>query len=187
MDNPHDSSGSRLVDSRWTLIVAGVGALIWEFASAGAGPPTVDTQLARGEFGSVLDAVETAGGQYLEPSKRTDREYVGGILKNDDGSYRYTAGHAESRDDTVSFRVSLQSGYHLVAFWHTHGHPGRAREFFSAQDVSLVKEQGVALYLITPAGRIRVLEPGRIRPVRARRSTYGRGGAAAGMIVGRLR
>ena len=174
------------MSGRWALIVAGVGALIWEFASAGAERPTVDTQLAQGEFVSVLNAVQMAGGHYLEPSKRTDREYVGGILKSDDGSYRYTAGHAESRDDAVSFRVSVQSGYRLVAFWHTHGRPGRARELFSAKDANLVTEQGLPFYLITPTGRIRVLEPGRIRPVRARQSALARGGATAGVIVGRI-
>ncbi|MEE8042076.1 MAG: DUF4329 domain-containing protein, partial [Pseudomonadales bacterium] len=149
--------------------------------------PTVDTRLAHGEFESILYAVQSAGRQYHEPSRRTDREYVGGILKNNDGRYRYTAGHAESRDNAVSFRVSVQSGYRLVAFWHTHGRPGRARELFSAKDANLVTEQGLPFYLITPTGCIRVMEPGRARPVRPRQSVYGRRGAAAGVIVGRIR
>ena len=54
---------------RRALMVAIVGALIWEFARAES--TVVDTQLGRGDFHSVLDAVKTAGTHFLEPSKRS--------------------------------------------------------------------------------------------------------------------
>jgi hypothetical protein len=165
------------------LIAIIVGALFWQIASA---IPIVDTDMARGEFGTMRDAVRAAGEQYLEHSRHTDREYVGGVLRDRHGRYRYTVGHAAAGTDTVRFRVGVVTGHELVGFWHTHGRQGSARELFSAEDVALVKGQGLPLYLITPNGHIRKLEPGRLRRVHGRRSALAVGRAAAGVIVDRL-
>ncbi len=170
---------------RWALTAGCLGALLCEFARAAL--PTVDTHIAPGQFDSPLAAVHGAGEVYLEVSRRSDREYVGGVLRDAGGAYRYTAGRAEAKADQVTFRVVLAPGYELVAFWHTHGRRGTARELFSEDDTRLVAAQGLPFYLITPSGRIRLLKPGRRHRRGARPSALLPSGAATGVIAGRIR
>lgn len=156
-------------------------------AFAGAALPTIETRIDPEAFESPLAAVQSAGNLYLEVSRRSDREVVGGILRNASGEYRYTVGWAEPEADEVRFRIVIAPGQELVAFWHTHGRAGPARELFSEQDTRLVAGQGLPLYLITPRSRIRLLQPGRIRRRGPRESATLPRGAATGVMVGRIR
>lgn len=172
---------------RWMLAASCMGALIWDLALATTPLPTVDTHVTAGRYDSPLEAVSAAGRRYLERSRRSDSEYVGGVLRDTSGTYRYSVGRADAGSDQVRFRVSLFAGSELVAFWHTHGRAGPERELFSREDMQLVATQDLPLYLVTPSGRIRLLRPDAVRRLRPRESVLARNAAARGVIAGRIR
>jgi hypothetical protein len=117
----------------------------------------VSTDLDQGHvYASVVEAVEAMQRTYLDDSIRFDREYVGAIVERD-GAYRASIGRGCARRDAVTFAVDLPSGARIAAFWHTHGAPSNAREFFSPEDVGLVRANQCDFYLITPRGEVRVL------------------------------
>ena len=107
----------------------------------------------------VPRTLQAIAGQYLARSVREDREYAGGILVDTSGQFRHSVGRNPAGVDRVTFSVPLPPGYRLVGFWHTHGAPGVLRDAFSADDANLVRSTALPLYLITPAGRLKVLKP----------------------------
>jgi Domain of unknown function (DUF4329) len=110
-------------------------------------------------FETLAAAVNALGGAHLPRSVASDREFVGGILRDASGRFWGTVGAGCPGQDTVTFAVTVPAGATLAAFWHTHGASGLFRDLFSPDDAELVRSTGYAFYLITPDGELRVLEP----------------------------
>jgi hypothetical protein len=137
------------------------------------------------DFATSSAAAEALGSAHLERSLASDREFVGGILRDSRGRFWGTVGAACSGQDTVTFAVAVPNGTTLAAFWHTHGAKGLFRDLFSPDDAELVRSTGRAFYLITPDGDLKVLEP-RDLDTRAVRTRYSRAlprGALAGRVI----
>lgn len=128
-------------------------------------------------FASEVEAIQAAADAFLSRSRAKDAEFVGGILLSTGGRYRLTVGEGQKGQDSITYAVGRRADEMLLALWHTHGTSGPGRNFFSPQDVRLVQEHGLPLYLITPAGQIRVLVP-EAAAVRARRAPVGLRSAA---------
>lgn len=101
--------------------------------------------------------------RFLDTSVRNDTEYVGAVLRDPDGRYRFTVGTGKPRQDRVTFQVRHPSSQELVGFWHTHGAHGPNRDRFSRADVELVRDTGKPFFLITADGRLLVLTPAEAR------------------------
>jgi len=137
------------------------------------------------DFATVSAAVEALGSAHLERSLASDREFVGGVLRDSRGRFWGTVGAGCSGQDTVTFAVAVPTGTTLAAFWHTHGAKGLFRDLFSPDDAELVRGTGMAFYLVTPDGDLKVLEPRDLK-TRTLRPGYGRPpprGALAGRTV----
>jgi hypothetical protein len=137
------------------------------------------------DFATLSGVVEALGRAHLERSLASDREFVGGILRDSRGRFWGTVGAGCSGQDTVTFAVAIPSGAMLAAFWHTHGANGLFRDLFSPDDAELVRSTGMAFYLVTPDGDLRVLEPRdlRSRPIRpGNRKSLPRGALAGRMV-----
>src|SRR5262245_19700226 len=89
----------------------------------------VKTSLTNERFASIAAAVATTASATLESSVREDREWVGGVLREASGAYRITAGRACVGRATVTFSVPFGPRLEVVAFWHTHGADGLARDW----------------------------------------------------------
>ncbi len=109
-------------------------------------------------FGSELEAITSLSQSFLADSIRENVEHLGAILETEDGRILVTHGKAEPDQDRVEFSIRRPQGSKIIALWHTHGAPGRATERFSVADSETVRETGLPFYLITPRGRISVLE-----------------------------
>ena len=114
---------------------------------------TLDSDRA---YPTVVAAVTSMQRAFLDESVHSDREFVGAIFE-DGGAYRASVGRACVGQDTVTFAISVPPGAQLAALWHTHGAPADLREFFSADDVDVVRSIRRDFYLITPRGELRVL------------------------------
>ena len=135
---------------------------------AGAAPGAqecgvVRTHATPASFVSVEAAVRAQATARLDDSVAFDREWVGGVLRGSDGLYRVTEGVACSGHDTVRFTVPRPKGTDVVAFWHTHGGPGIARDRFSPDDAHLVLTTRREFFLMTPNGALKVLRPAHAR------------------------
>lgn len=126
------------------------------------------TQIASGEsldgdcnvesqaFPCIEAAVDVLSISYHQRSIREDREYIAAILE-ENGVYRVMVQAGSPGKDKVSMKIRLKKSQALVALWHTHGAPGRMREWYSATDSKTVRTTGVPFYLTTPRGKIKVL------------------------------
>ncbi len=176
----------------WTLRLVLLGAALTAPFAVLANVPrpacgVVPTTAADGQrFGSVTDTLEAMASMYLARSQRADREYVGGVLHDGAGRYWATVGAGCPGQDTVTFAVNVPVGDRLVGFWHTHGAAGQFREFFSPDDVALVRGTGAAFYLITARGELRVLRPEDLPAEGSRMRTRRLDGAPPGASAGRL-
>lgn len=121
------------------------------------------------DFASAEAAVRTLATARLDDSRRHDREWVGGVLRTDEGHFRITEGVGCGGQDTVTFSVPVTRRAELVAFWHTHGDDGHARDLFSPDDGRVVSATGKHFYLMTPDGTLKVLRPSHAK---ARSSHY---------------
>lgn len=110
-------------------------------------------------FLSQLDAVIAATNRYNPQSIREDREYIGSILQIN-GRYFYTVDQGVSGQDKITIRIRIPKGTKIVAFWHTHGAAGWDRQYFSDEDIELVKTHGKPFYLADYTGQLKVLLPG---------------------------
>ena len=119
----------------------------------------VKTSLTNDRFASIAAAVATTASATLAASVREDREWVGGVLRDATGAYRISAGRACAGQATFTFSVPFGARLEVVAFWHTHGADGLARDWFSRDDASLVARTGKDFYLVTPRGELKVLTP----------------------------
>ncbi len=157
------------------------GAWLMMFSlGCGAGVPAPEAA-----FGSEVAAVVAAGTGVLGRSRAEDREFLGAVLRRG-GDYHYTVVPGVAGADRIRARLVIPAGFELVAFWHTHGAPAPERGYFSGVDVALVAGTGRPLYLVDPAGTVRVLKPGAPRlSARAagRLGLPGRPGFAAGEVL----
>ncbi len=143
-------------------VVASVVLLGVLTAAAAPGAPdcgVVRTRVTSASFGSIEAAVRAHAMARLDDSAALDREWVGGVLRGPDGRYRVTEGVGCPGQDTVTFSVPTASGGDVVAFWHTHGGPGIARDRFSPDDARIVQKTGLDFFLMTPNGALKVLRP----------------------------
>ena len=108
-------------------------------------------------FDSEVAAVAAMKNHCLAESSRNDAEHMGAILKTDDGRFLVTHGQAEPGQTKVTFAILRPPASKVVAFWHTHGAPGRRTERFSIEDGDTVRETGLPFYLIAPSGQISLL------------------------------
>lgn len=106
-------------------------------------------------------ALACAAQYALAASVTGDREYGGVLLRYGEGHVRLTLSAAPAHSDRIRIRIPADNEGQPVALWHTHGAPGPGRDWFSADDVGVVRETGLPFYLITPSGTLRVIEPGR--------------------------
>jgi Domain of unknown function (DUF4329) len=136
-------------------------------------------------FATLDAAVEALGRAHLTRSVTSDREFVGGVLRDAAGRFWGTVGAGCPGQDTVTFVVAVPVGSSLAAFWHTHGAAGLFRELFSPEDVQLVRNTGHAFYLMTPGGELRVLEPGDVAAPAGRHLRRSKlpSGALAGRVL----
>ena len=90
-------------------------------------------------FTHLSQAVIFASNRYNPVSIQEDREFIGAILYDAGvgGRYIYTVEAGVSGHDQVTTRIRIPKGYHLVAFWHTHGAAQWSRQFFSEIDTAL--------------------------------------------------
>lgn len=142
-------------------VVAGA-VLLAVFAAASADASNcglVRTRAVDAPYGSIEAAVRAHASARLSDSVAFDREWVGGVLRGPDGRYRVTEGVGCPGQDTVTFAVPASAGSDVVAFWHTHGGPGPARDRFSPDDARVVLDTGRNFYLMTPDGSLKVLRP----------------------------
>ena len=119
----------------------------------------VNTKILKDTYLSPEQALSAMAEKFLVTSRRRDAEYVGGLLRLSTGEIQVTSGFGGRGEDSVGFSVPKARGVQIIAFWHTHGDFGYARERFSATDAEMVRSTGKPLYLITPSGEIRVLRP----------------------------
>ncbi len=120
---------------------------------------TIKTErLATLSFTTELEAVIAMKQAFLDESIRTNAEHVGAILKTAKGRFLVTHGQGEPDQESLQFSVGRTASEKIVAFWHTHGAPGRRTERFSIEDGETVRNTGIPFYLISPRGQIKVLE-----------------------------
>lgn len=108
---------------------------------------------------SLVEGLLRLKDKFLDTSKRSDTEFVGAVLQDSSGRYRFTVGNGKPGQDTVTFQVRYPQTQELVGFWHTHGDQGPNRDRFSRADVELVRNTGKPFFLITADGRLLVLTP----------------------------
>jgi hypothetical protein len=132
--------------------------LIW-FLAPRAAADVVETRLLPWSTATVEEGLAELRRQFLDDSRRNDREHVGAVLRAPDGSLRFTHGIAWHGQDRVSFRSGAFGELELLGYWHTHGADGPHRELFSPGDAGMVRQSGLPFYLIdpriTPRGSIR--------------------------------
>ena len=118
--------------------------------------------------------VNAAANAVLDRSVAEDLEFMGGVLRSEDG-YTYTVGEGVAGQDEITVTVRIPPGFQLVALWHTHGAPGSLHRYFSEVDTALVKRMKIPLYLAEASGRLRVFNPGdpTMSRVRSRRMGLG--------------
>ena len=120
---------------------------------------TIKTErLATLSFTTELGAVIAMKQAFLDESIRMNAEHVGAILKTAEGRFLVTHGRGEPDQESLQFSVGRTASETIVAFWHTHGAPGRSTERFSIEDGDTVRNTGIPFYLITPKGQIKVLD-----------------------------
>ena len=149
----------------WTRIGVGWGfagiVAAWAPSVGQAAEPLIAAPVA-GAFSSLEALARDASRRWLPRSVREDRELMGGIFQSLSEPLRFAYSIAIGRrgGDEIQTRLRTPAGHRFVALWHAHGAPGRGRELFSARDVRLANELGVPIYLVTPAGVLRVYRPG---------------------------
>lgn len=117
------------------------------------------SRLTSRRFTTIKEAVVAAANRYNPMSIQQDREFLGAIVMLD-GQYRYTVGHGESGQDTVSLRLQIPKNAKVVAFWHTHGDAAPNRRYFSKIDTQLAEQWQLPFYLADYTGALRIFEPG---------------------------
>jgi hypothetical protein len=139
---------------------AGFAAALVPGSGRAAEPPLAAP--VAGAFASIEALAEDAARRWLPRSVREDRELMGGIFQSLAAPRRFAYSLAIGRrgGDEIHARLRAPAGHRFVALWHAHGAPGRGRELFSARDVRLAGDLGVPIYLLTPAGTLRVYRPG---------------------------
>ena len=110
-------------------------------------------------FSTELEAMIAMKQAFLDESIAMNAEHVGGILRTEEGRFLVTHGRGEPDQEALQFSVGRTASQTIVAFWHTHGAPGRRTERFSIEDSETVRNTGIPFYLISPRGHITVLEP----------------------------
>jgi proteasome lid subunit RPN8/RPN11 len=92
---------------------------------------------------------------------------VGGAIVQKDAKFFYTAPVTTDQTMALGFRVALQRGETIVAWYHTHPaapewdpYQKNEMEYFSKGDVAIAKRLGVPAYLTSePAGDVLVFDP----------------------------
>jgi hypothetical protein len=119
------------------------------------GPYPSRSKAARAQF-STHDSI-----YFGLPADRELLGWIGSRLENGERQYYYSA-MVEIPDlgfDAVVLPLGLE-GMRMEAFTHTHPERRKiAQDMFSLTDVRFVLESGYPMYLRTPAGDVRVLEP----------------------------
>ena len=171
--------------ARWRLL-AGILLLL---AISPANGATIGTTTIAGRYEDPVAAARALAARFAAQSASEDAEHVGALLRAPDGQLVATHGVGRSGVDRVQFRIPVPSGFEIVAFWHTHGAHGVGRDLFSPRDTELVASTGKPLYLITPSGVLKVLEPGAVRgasPRLARSLLRAPRGSQPGTVIGRV-
>ena len=173
-----------------TLLVVLVLQITWQTS---ADPGVVKTRkLADITWDSHLSAAIDLAERFLTASMLEDREHVGAILRDKAGHFWATHGIGGISQDTVTFSIPKTQSSEIVAFWHTHGRSGFARNLFSPDDVNIVRSHGVPLYLLAPNGDVKILRrdllhPGSRSGIRRRSALGIPGRARNGVVVARHR
>jgi len=148
---------------RLALEAAARALLIAGLCAPPAAAGVLETRLLDWSAETLADGLTELREQFLDDSRRFDREHVGAVLRAPDGRIRFTHGVGRPGQDRVSFRTRFSGDFELLGFWHTHGAHGDHRELFSPDDAALVRETGLPFYLIDPGGAMRVLRPEDLR------------------------
>lgn len=172
----------------WRSPVACLLVLTWLFGAAQASGNTCKTsepQVAPQTFPSVLSALKFISQKYSERWRATDTEYVGTLYRTPAG-FLISVAHGCPSTDSFRYPVRSLAGAETIALWHSHGAPGPARDWFSADDIALVRQLDLPFYLFAPTGELKVLRPGaigRVRSVPGRRPSHRLGRGVAGELV----
>lgn len=126
-------------------------------------PDLVITQVRASAFESELSAMRMLAATVLPDSIAEDVEFAGALYRLDDGEIRVSVGRGCPGADTITFAAPLLDGVAPIAYWHTHGRDGYARDRFSPNDARLVLNTRCPFYLITPRGQIHVLDVASVR------------------------
>lgn len=110
-------------------------------------------------FQTEAAAVLAAANIYNPVSIVEDREFMGAIIKRNDGFY-FTVTAGVSGEDSVSISIPKPIWNDVVAFWHTHGSEAPHHRYFSEIDTRVVQELGRPFYLADYTGRLKVFRPG---------------------------
>ena len=137
-----------------SLLLAALSLLATQNATA-----SVMTAPMQWQAESIEAGLARIKDQFLDVSIERDTEFVGAVLRAEDGSYEFTQGRGLPGQDRVTFRIQRPSDTEIVGLWHTHGAHGPTRSVFSPTDAELVRQTGLPFYLITPDGEVRVLRP----------------------------
>jgi hypothetical protein len=119
----------------------------------------VKTALTSQTFTTSVDALRAMAKSVLEESLTYDVEFAGALYSTPPHGVRVSVGRGCPGADSIEFAVPRLDGQAPIAYWHTHGRHGFARDRFSPDDAALVLREQRPFFLITPRGEIRVLEP----------------------------
>jgi hypothetical protein len=119
----------------------------------------VNTALTARTFPTAVDALRAMAERVLDESVTYDVEFAGALYSTPPHGVRVSVGRGCPGADSIEFAVPRIDGQSPIAYWHTHGRDGYARDRFSPDDAALVLREQRPFYLITPRGKIRVLEP----------------------------
>ena len=137
---------------------------VWLTLAAAASPcaaacERVKTALTSQTFATAVDALRAMAESVLDESVTYDIEFAGALYSTPPHGVRVSVGRGCPGADSIEFAVPRVDGHSPIAYWHTHGRDGFARDRFSPDDAALVLREQRPFYLITPRGQIRVLEP----------------------------
>ena len=163
-------------------------AVLWYLALAAVNASacrTTEPQLLPQVFADKVAALQFVSRHYAAQWQATDTEYVGTLYLTNSG-YLVSIARGCPSADSFRYPVHALTGAETIALWHSHGAPGPARDWFSADDVALVRQLALPFYLFTPSGELKVLRPGAIGRMRApagRRPSHRSGRGVAGERV----
>lgn len=120
------------------------------------------TPFSPDSYDSELQAVVAAVSKFNSISIAEDREYIGGIFKQDN-KYHYSVMAGNHGEDRITTTLRFPKSTKLVALWHTHGAAGEAREYFSDIDTAMAQQLNKPFYLADHTYQLKVFRPeGRI-------------------------